>query len=208
MWPAILAARFKTKLSKGMDMTSRLNGNGFARRTGWIALLTVASLLFTLGLACALPIAAFAALAALHMRLRDGVAMMGATWLVNQAVGFGFLGYPWDGSTFAWGVVIGLSGLVALGAATGAALLVRRAGWLVAGIAAFGIGFAGYEGVLYGASAFLPSSASTYSWPVISWVLQMNAVAFLALLAMRRIGQAFGVAEPKVAEGVGVAHAA
>ena len=42
----------------------------------WVALLTAASTATTLALACATPFPALAALAAVHMRQRDGVALM------------------------------------------------------------------------------------------------------------------------------------
>ncbi|MSO76309.1 MAG: hypothetical protein EXQ87_05285 [Alphaproteobacteria bacterium] len=166
-----------------MELTA--NGNGFAKRAGWIALLTAASLLFTLALGCAMPVAALAALAALHMGRRDGLALMAVTWLVNQGVGYGLLDYPQTFASFAWGAMIGVSALAALAAAIGSVAPALRGGWPVAACAAFMAAFLAYEGVLYAASAFLPSSAGTYGWPVVSWVLQVNALAFAVLLLIQ-----------------------
>ena len=168
-----------------MELT--VNGDGLVRRGGWILLLTVASVLFTWALGCAMPVAALAAVAALHMRVRDGLMLMAVTWLASQGVGYGFLDYPQTPSSFAWGAVIGVSGFAALAAASGAAALVRRAGWLLAAGAAFMAAFVAYEAVLYAASAFLPSSASTYGWPVIAWVLQVNALAYGLFLVLQRL---------------------
>ena len=88
----------------------------------WIVLLTVASLLTTLVFKCATPFPSLAALAAVHMTRRDGVALMAAAWVVSQSVGFCFMGYPWDGSTAISGVAIGtgaLAGLLAASVADG-----------------------------------------------------------------------------------------
>ena len=67
--------------------------------TLWISLLTAASTGTTLLLACATPFPALAALSAVHMRPRDGIALMMLAWAASQAVGFGLLGYPHDPAT-------------------------------------------------------------------------------------------------------------
>ena len=53
----------------------------------WVALVSTASLVLSFSLACAVPLAAFAALAGLHMRKGAGLALVAAAWLVNQIVG-------------------------------------------------------------------------------------------------------------------------
>src|SRR5690606_37460670 len=72
----------------------------------WVALLTAASSATTLALACATPFPALAALAAVHMRRRDGLALMLLAWAASQVVGFALLGYPRHGSTLAWGAAL------------------------------------------------------------------------------------------------------
>jgi hypothetical protein len=79
----------------------------------WIVLLTAASTATTFVLACATPFSALAALAAVHMRQRDGIILMLLTWLASQIVGFGFLDYPHSPSTFAWGGALAMAGVVA-----------------------------------------------------------------------------------------------
>jgi hypothetical protein len=83
----------------------------------WIVLLTAASTVTTLVLACATPFPALAALAATQMRRRDGIALMLAAWAVSQAVGFGALHYPHDASTLAWAVALGMAAIVSVFAA-------------------------------------------------------------------------------------------
>ena len=76
-----------------------------------ISLLIVSSLTLTLGFACALPLAAFATMAALMFEMRGAIAAMLAVWLVNQFVGFTIRHYPIDFTTIAWGCVLGALGL-------------------------------------------------------------------------------------------------
>lgn len=77
------------------------------------ALLTVSCALASLALACATPFAAFAVVAAAMLPLRRALLVVTGAWLVNQCIGFGALHYPIDGSTIAWGFVIGAAALVA-----------------------------------------------------------------------------------------------
>jgi len=64
-----------------------------------IVALTFASVLFTLGFACAVPLAAFAAIAAMSFGRREALAAIGAVWLANQAWGFAVMHYPMDRET-------------------------------------------------------------------------------------------------------------
>ena len=107
--------------------------------TLWIVLLTVATTLSTLALACMTPFAALAAVAAVHMRRRDGVLVMLATWIVNQTIGFGLMNYGSDPSTIAWGIGIGAAAVAAVLAGGAASARVRPypAKLAVAFVAAF-----------------------------------------------------------------------
>jgi hypothetical protein len=83
----------------------------------WIMLLTLASMATSLALACTAPVSALAALAAVHMRRRDGIALAVAAWAANQTVGFVVLGYSHDPKTLAWAFGLGTA---AAGSAIGA----------------------------------------------------------------------------------------
>ena len=114
------------------------------RQTGVIVtLLTAASVALTLGFACALPLAAFAVMAAMLFAPAAAVGSVLAVWLANQIVGFGFLHYPTDASTLAWGLALGVIGLLSLGAAF--AVLSRLHG-LVGIVVSFLAAFVVYEG--------------------------------------------------------------
>src|SRR5580658_2280701 len=84
-----------------------------------LALLTAACALASFAFACATPFAAFAVIAAATLPLRPALLVTLAAWLVNQAIGFGFLHYPLDATTLAWGVAIGGAALAATAASAG-----------------------------------------------------------------------------------------
>src|SRR5579862_9091601 len=72
----------------------------------WLALLIATSVGFTLGFACAVPFAAFGAIAALSLPRRDALLLTLAIWLINQIIGFGILHYPTDAMTLIWGAIL------------------------------------------------------------------------------------------------------
>ncbi len=77
------------------------------------ALLTAACAFASFAFACATPFAAFAVVTAAMLRLRLALLVVTAAWLVNQAIGFGRLGYPIDTKTILWGFAIGMAALAA-----------------------------------------------------------------------------------------------
>ena len=182
-----------------MNMTNATCSPDLLRnRAAWIALLTSASLFASLALACATPFPALAALAALHLRRRDAIALVAVGWLVNQAVGYGFLNYPRTWDSFAWGGALLVGGLAALAAAGAVQSLLRRGSGLamraVALLAAFAAAFAVYEGVLYAFTALLPIEADAFSMATVLFILKVNALAFVALYALQLAGEKLGVA--------------
>jgi hypothetical protein len=119
-----------------------------------LALLTAACALASFAFACATPFAAFAVIAAATLPLRPALLGTLAAWLVNQAIGFGFLHYPLDATTLAWGVAIGGAALAATAASAGILRLTERTGAVVALGAALIGAYAAYELVLFAASRF------------------------------------------------------
>ena len=79
----------------------------------WVALIAVASVVFSLTLACAAPFVAMIALAACFTQRRAQLALAGFAWLANQAVGFTCLGYETSADTFAWGGIMIAASMVA-----------------------------------------------------------------------------------------------
>ena len=84
-----------------------------AMRALWTVLIVTSGICLSTFFACATPFAALATLAVLKLARRDAVVVVGLMWLANQAIGYGFLGYPWTWDSAAWGLAdwsIGLPG--------------------------------------------------------------------------------------------------
>jgi hypothetical protein len=164
-----------------------------ARRWLWILLLTAASVFVTLGMACATPFAALATLAALHMSRRDGLALIGIAWLVDQAVGYGLLGYPRTPNSFAWGVIVGVGAILALLAGQALADRLRDRGVMATGAAAFAGAFVASQAVLFVATAGLASGSEAFSLPVVGWMLRVNLLSLAGLLILYRLAVWIGL---------------
>jgi len=169
------------------------------RRPTWIALLVAASIAFTLGFACATPIAAFAAAAALTMNRQSAMLLVGLVWLVNQGIGFVVLHYPWRVDSLAWGVGLGIVALLSvLGAELGAKHFIAR-NRIVASTVAFLSAFGVYEGLLLIASMIFQSGVADYAPAIVGRIFAINAAAFVGLLAANRLGVSVGlVPEPRL----------
>jgi hypothetical protein len=169
-----------------MQTQSFAPGTGW-RRPIWNALLVAASVAFTLGFACATPLAAFAAIAPLSMPRKDALLLIGLVWLANQAVGFTVLHYPLTSECFAWGVGLGIVALLAtLGAEWAAERFnpLGRSASAMAFLAAFGI----YESLLFLTSIIVQSGVEDYTAAIVGRIFAINVVAFVGLLVMNRIG--------------------
>lgn len=123
-----------------------------------LVLLVASCVLASFAVACATPFAAFAALAAAMLSLPSALPVVGVAWLVNQAIGFGALGYPRDPKTLLWGCAIGLASLIATVAAKLLLRLFPRA--LTPAVLALALAgaYAAYEIVLF---AFTPLLGGT-----------------------------------------------
>jgi hypothetical protein len=167
----------------------------------WIALLVLASAVFSLGFACAVPLAAFAAIAVLTLSRRDAFALVGAVWLANQIAGFGVHHYPMTPSTFAWGAALGTVALASALAALWVKDHLQQGGGTVAA-AAFLAAFAVYEGSLFAISLFVGSGISNFTPFLVKRILAINVAAFAALYLLHRLGVFAGLtkepARPKL----------
>ncbi|MGH6856732.1 MAG: hypothetical protein ACRECP_03565 [Methylocella sp.] len=164
------------------------------RRRIWIASLILASVVFSLGFACAVPLAAFAAIAALTLGRRDAFALVGAVWLANQIAGFALHHYPVTASTLAWGA--GLGGVALL--STLAARWVKDhlgQSYMVATIAAFLAAFAVYEGSLFAISLAVARRVSDYAPSLVLRIFAINTAAFAALFLVHHLGVFAGLAK-------------
>jgi hypothetical protein len=174
----------------------------------WIGILTAASPLFTVLFSCATPLAAFATLAALNMRATSAAVLVGFVWFVNQAVGYGCLGYPWTASSLGWGIALGIASYLALFAAQGIAGSLKATGEAVATVGALAAAFIGYQATLFAASYILPGGSAAFTWPVVGKIFAVNAVALLALLILHRLALQVGLLRPAAVENPGLARLA
>lgn len=152
---------------------SKLDGTA---RIAWPVALGLSALVGSMALACMLPFAGLAAVAALTADARRGAGVVLAAWLANQAIGYGLLGYPVDGYSLSWGLAIGMATLASLFVARAAA----RLHWLAAPLAAF----AAYEGLLYG-FAHVAGGLHTFSAEIVMQVARNDALWFAGLIALR-----------------------
>jgi hypothetical protein len=98
--------------------------------------------------ACITPFVAFAVAAGYTLSARAAVLTVMAIWLVNQAIGFAVLGYPWTVDTILWGFAIGAAALLAAVLACATLRLGLRNNVSAIG-AAFVLAFGAYEGALF-----------------------------------------------------------
>jgi hypothetical protein len=156
-------------------------------RTGIIVLLAGATTVAAAALGCATPYPATAAVAALHLRARDGIALIMLSWLASHTIGFGLKGYPLDADTLCLAAAIGGSALVGLFAAT---MLLRhtpvsnpvlRAG--VALIAAF----AAFKGAVLAPSLLLADGAHGFTVDVLARQAVRNVLFLAGLLMLHRL---------------------
>ena len=156
------------------------SSTAWSGRLGWLAALLATSLIFSLGLACAVPLAGLAALAAWRQSRRDALLCIAAVWLVNQCVGFAALGYPLDLPTLGWGVALGAAALAATWAASG---LSRRTRGLGGATLVFVAAFAVYEGLLWSVTQAVGATTVAYQPLIVARILALNGATFAGLLA-------------------------
>jgi len=165
------------------------------RHSLWLGLLVGASMIFSLGLACAVPLAAFAAAAALSLSRRDALLLVILVWLVNQLVGFIFLDYPSTATTFAWGAVLGIIAVLATLAGQWVAGRLVNSRYAFTFAATFLIAFAVYEAALFTMSATLLGGTEIYTVAIQGRIFAINAAAFVGLLVLNHLATSIGLVD-------------
>jgi hypothetical protein len=151
-------------------------------------LLTAACALASFAFACATPFAAFAVIAAATLPLQSALLVTAAGWLVNQAIGFGFLHYPVDASTIAWGFVIGAAALAATAVSVAVLRAMERTPVIVALAAALIGAYAAYELVLFSATPFL-GGAENFTVAIVGPLGGLNVAWTIGLVAACEIAR-------------------
>jgi hypothetical protein len=174
----------------------------------WFALIVTVSVAFTLGFACAVPLAAFGAVAALTLSRRDALLLIGAVWFANQIVGFAVLGYPCTTNSLAWGAVLGVTAVLATTAAQWVAMRLEGTSQVVASCGTFLAAFAVYEVVLFVAAVAALRGTEDFTLAIVSQIFAINAIALVGLLVLNRLGTIAGLgAKPDMRSSAAARHA-
>lgn len=187
-------------MNVSQSATARLRQPTATERAMWVGLVVAGGAGFSLIFACVTPFAALGTLGALKMEQRDAALAIGLVWFINQAVGYGILGYPWTWSSLGWGFAIGVAGYLALGAAM--ALSSARPVNLATSLPFVGA-FAVYELGLYVAGSGLPGGAAAFSAPIMERVFIVNLGALVGLLAVYQLASLLGsLSRPAMQRGI------
>ena len=164
---------------KGNDM----DNSSIMNKAAWPTSLAVATILGCMALACIFPFAAFATLAALTMKPKNGLALIAAVWATNQAIGFFLLSFPWDAQAVGHGIAILGATLLAFGAAK--LVLSKMKGNLAFGTPLAWVGaFAVYQ-IALRAYASVGGGAENFSAEIISAVALNDVLWLTGLMALR-----------------------
>jgi hypothetical protein len=172
----------------------------------WLALLTTASILATLAMACATPFAALGALAALHLRRSQAFILTGAVWLASQVVGFGFLNYPHTLTTYAWGGALLVAAWASMAGSATITRHLRRAGGVLRSVCTLFAAMVIFKGAIYGFGLALGGNHGAFTPPVVARFCATNLIAFVGLMALYRLGVAIGLAARPTPFITSVAH--
>ena len=184
-------------------MTSLALSSPASRTTLFVVALAVFSVMFTFGFACAVPLAGFATISAMSFDRRTALLATGGIWLANQAIGFGFMHYPIDGGTLAWGAALGA---IALLSCEAAGLVTRRVAGVAGAGAAFLAAFFAYEGSLFVINAAIGQAVEHFAFPVVARIFLINACAFGGLWALKTIASSTSVGR-RLTAGLSARHA-
>ena len=149
-------------------------------------LLTVSCSLASFAFACATPFAAFAVVAAAMLPLRPALLVVAGAWLVNQGIGFGALHYPIDGSTIAWGFVIGAAALLSTAAASTILRMLPQGRTALMLAIAFVAAYATYELALLAATPFLGGEGA-FTAAIVTRIGLTSAAWLIGLVAICEI---------------------
>ena len=168
-WPATV-----TRNSRHQAPRCRVRGRGADAAPGGLAADRFAL--------AAVRVALRGALAALMLPVPAALLVVAVAWIVNQAIGFGVLGYPIDAGTMLWGLAIGAAALIATAMSALVLRFLPRAG----GPAVLGLiliaAYAAYEVVLF---AFTPAlgGAGSFTLEIIARIGLLNVMWMIGLVA-------------------------
>lgn len=149
---------------------------------GWAAALGIATVAGTLVTTCMMPFVALPVLAAATLPRGRAVLTVAAAWLVNQALGFGVQHYPVTAAAFGWGAAEGAAALAVVLMASFAVDRSRLSALRTA--VAFVLGFALYEGLLFGFSRLTGGGTATFTREIVAQIAGNEAIWLAGLAAV------------------------
>ena len=148
-------------------------------RAAWLAAFLLTTLLFSVGLTCAVPLVAFGAICALRQSRGQALAFTAALWLATEVIGFTLLRFPVSLAAFGWGALVGAALLVATAAASAAARRVPgAAGILATYLSAFGL----YEGLLWAVNRVVGGASGAFAPGILTQVFVLTGATYSALV--------------------------
>lgn len=157
----------------------------------WIALIAGLTVIGSFAFACVAPLAAVAALAALTLRRAEGLLLVVAAWIVNQAVGFVLLSYPHTPDTYGWGAAIGVAAVLGYFAAAAVTPVTKSP--LLTTLLTFAAAFVAYQLALFAYGLAVAYAGDSFSVAIVGEVLTINAIAYAGFLAVHRVGVALSL---------------
>jgi hypothetical protein len=173
---------FKVRNMNSIESNWSANQETVNKSRTWFLLVMALGAFSNIVYVCVAPLAGFGAIAGATLPKSKAIVAVLTMWLVGQVLGFGFMGYPWDFSTFAWGIVLGVAAMAAMLLAAIKPAFSRKdlAGhviWLgVSAIAGFGL----CELVIW-SSGFILGEAHGFSLVEIRDIFAGNMVWAIAL---------------------------
>jgi hypothetical protein len=149
----------------------------------WLVILVGSSLIFSLGFACATPFEAIGAAAAVTLARRDALLAAGLTWLLNQCVGYGMLGYPWSVNSVTWGVALGAATLLSTVGAAWIYHLRTEIPKVTRFAMAFATAFFVFELTILATAIFL-GGLEDFTIAIVTRVFVINAATFVGLVVI------------------------
>jgi hypothetical protein len=146
--------------------------------------------------------------AALTLSRGDAFRITVALWLADQIVGYAIHGYPRTPETFAWGAAIGAAALLATWTARWAVTRLAAAAPLTRALSALLGAFAVYEATLLAVAASGLGGTESFTLGIVTRILAVNAVAFVGLYGLHRVGAMIGLSGSPVPIPASVARPA
>lgn len=156
-------------------------------RNLWIAAMVAASTVTTLVLACATPFPALAALAVLHARPTERVALMVVAWIAAQVTGFGLLHYPMNADSIGWALALGIAAIGSSFAADWAAKAIPGAPYVARLIAGYAAAYIGFKALVLLGAFVLDSGWAAFTPEVLARQFVRYGLILLGLVVFQRL---------------------